>query len=489
MKKLAYLLMLLFSVVLFACENDDTPDTPEIEFPNDDSLGVYLSDFNDGNVPDGDTWVILDTIATTSDFAALNSHLKDGITLEFPNITSIPEMAFDSNTRKFKVHAPLATSIEWGAFSFCGGLSEVSFPSVTTIGFMAFEESGLTSIDLPNVTRIKSSTFSNSISLTEVSIPLATYFGNYAFAKCSALETIVLPSAVEIGEEVFSDCTALSYISLPSVTKIGSGAFLICDALSTLDLATASGVMLQELNTDLFKTYPSKTYNEGNITLNIGGENVFYVFGDNLTVGGNSYDFKEIYIDGVRSEEVEGVYLQDFITGTMITGSNWVILDRTPSNEDFAGLLNGLSNGISLEFPYLTSMPNAAFMNCKQRFSISCPRLLTLESGYYDSESDVYYGTFSGCSGLTDVSFISATNLGDYAFVGCSSLESIELSSYKSTILEVLGKDMFLNSAAPAESYQGNISLAIGTANSANISGNTLTIGDNSYTFKEITQQ
>ncbi|MBQ1199581.1 MAG: leucine-rich repeat protein, partial [Bacteroidaceae bacterium] len=44
------------------------------------------------------------------------------------------------------------TSIGWGAFSYCSGLTSVTIPnSVTSIGYSAFDScSGLTSVTIPN---------------------------------------------------------------------------------------------------------------------------------------------------------------------------------------------------------------------------------------------------------------------------------------------------------------------------------------------------
>lgn len=103
------------------------------------------------------------------------------------------------------------TSIGYGAFMGCKGVTSVTIPnSVTSIGRSAFSGcSGITSMDIPN-------------SVTSI--------GDQAFQSCSGLTSVAIPGSVtSIGEYAFSGCTGLTSVSIPySVTSIGSGAFKGC---------------------------------------------------------------------------------------------------------------------------------------------------------------------------------------------------------------------------------------------------------------------
>ena len=104
------------------------------------------------------------------------------------------------------------TSIGYGAFMGCKGVTSVTIPnSVTSIGKSAFSDcSGITSVAIPN-------------SVTSI--------GDRAFSGCSGLTSVAIPNSVtSIGSGAFEGCTGLTSVTIPnSVTSIGSGAFYDCN--------------------------------------------------------------------------------------------------------------------------------------------------------------------------------------------------------------------------------------------------------------------
>ena len=130
------------------------------------------------------------------------------------------------------------TSIDYGVFSGCSGLTSVSIPEgVTSIGIYAFSGcSGLTSVTIPEgVTSIGDCDFSGCSGLTSITIPNSvTRIGNQTFEGCSKLTSVTIPEGVtSIDYGVFYDCSSLTSVSIPEgVTSIGDRAFGGCDAIT-----------------------------------------------------------------------------------------------------------------------------------------------------------------------------------------------------------------------------------------------------------------
>jgi hypothetical protein len=127
---------------------------------------------------------------------------------------TIPNVATDSSTGT----SYTVVSIVDEGFSFCTGLTSVSFPaSLTSIGSgTLYNCSSLTSVNLSNtsLTSIGSGTFGFCTGLTSVSFPaFLTSIGSGAFAFCSGLTSVSFPA---------------------SLTSIGGQAFLNCNILKTL---------------------------------------------------------------------------------------------------------------------------------------------------------------------------------------------------------------------------------------------------------------
>ena len=177
------------------------------------------------------------------------------------NIRGIAESAF-YNCEELTGNLTIpnsVTSIDYGVFSGCSGLTSVTIPnSITSIGGEAFYGcSGLTSVyytgDVAgwcrisfgenggNPVRYAHNLYINNELLTNLIIPeTITKINDYAFSGCSGLTgTLTIPESVtSIGESAFSGCSGLTgTLTIPeSVTSIGVSAFLGCSGLTSVTI-------------------------------------------------------------------------------------------------------------------------------------------------------------------------------------------------------------------------------------------------------------
>ena len=259
------------------------------------------------------------------------------------------------------------TSISYGAFLGCTGLTSVTIPdSVTSIGYGAFYGcTGLTSVTIPDsVTSIGYGAFYGCTGLTNVTIPDSmTSIDSYTFNGCTGLTNVTIPDSVtSIGGGAFYGCTGLTSVTIPdSVTNIGSYAFRGCTGLTSI-------------------TIPDSVTSIDD-----------YAFADctglaSITVssGNKNYDSRN--------------------------NCNGII--ETATNK----LISGCKN---TDIPdSVTSIGDNAFCGCTGLTSITIP----------DSVTNIGIFTFTDCTGLTSVTIPdSVTNIGDWAFCGCTGLVSITI--------------------------------------------------------------
>ena len=153
---------------------------------------------------------------------------------EGSQLESIGTSAFESCTSLAQL--PLATnanlaSIGARAFYGCGKLSDVSFPSATTIiaEQMFYGCSSLKSFSVPaTVASIGAESFRNCSKLATVIV-----LGDLARETTTTLDDSAL---VSIGASAFKDCKALERVDIPiTVASIDTEAFQNCSALETVD--------------------------------------------------------------------------------------------------------------------------------------------------------------------------------------------------------------------------------------------------------------
>jgi len=394
------------------------------------------------------------------------------------------------------------TSIGWGAFEGCSGLTSVTIPnSVTSIEQYAFNGcdnietltyntnaigslfSGKTSLKTVNigdsVTSIGSSAFSGCSSLTSVTIPNSvTSIGSSAFSGCCGLTEINVESAntnytsensvlfnkdkttlicypagktettynipnsvTSIGEKAFYNCSSLTSITIPnSVTSIGLSAFGGCSSLEKAEFASLASYLR-------IQYYYGYDYDYD------------YEQHYNISYYSNPLRYAHhIYING---EEVTELVIPDSVTtipSYAFYGCSGLTSVTIPNSVTSigSGAFCGCSGLTSVTIPNsVTSIGSSAFSGCNNIETLTyntnaigsafsgISSLKTVNIG--DSVTSIGSSAFSGCSGLTSVTIPdSVTTIGDYAFRDCSGLTSVTIPNSVTSI----GSSAFRNGSS-----------------------------------------
>ena len=294
------------------------------------------------------------------------------------SVTSIDNSAFSGCSSLESVTIPNSvTSIGYGAFSDCSSLASVTISnSMTSIGNCAFKNCGLTSVTIPNsVTSIWYEAFSGCSSLQSVTIPNSvTSIGDYAFRDCRSLESVTIPNSVtSIGSYAFSGCSNLQSVTIPnSVTSIGESAFRDCGNLQSIII-------------------PNSVTSIGDQTFN-GCDNL-----QSVTIPNSVTSIGDVAFGSCLS-------LQSITIPNSVTHIGYAAFGSCLSLQSIT-----IPNSV-------TSIGRAAFRSCGSLTSVNIPNSVT----------SIGDNAFSGCSSLQSVTIPnSVTSIGAGAFSGCNGLTSI----------------------------------------------------------------
>ncbi len=113
------------------------------------------------------------------------------------------------------------TSLASGVFAGINNIGEWDLSRYTSVGAYAFAGSGITKVNLGNMTELPDGIFSGCIGLTEVTgTDSLTSVGKYAFASCLGLKSLSLPNVLTVDAYAFNTA-ALTTLDAPKVTSIG----------------------------------------------------------------------------------------------------------------------------------------------------------------------------------------------------------------------------------------------------------------------------
>ena len=283
-------------------------------------------------------------------------------------------------------------------------------------------------------------TYRNTIS-GEVTIPgnvkysevvyTVTEIESYAFERCRELTSVSIPASVtKIGSGAFWDCSNLAtYSGGSGVTVIEGSAFQGCSSLKSFTIP--SGVTVIEAN----------TFKKSGLTSITIPANVTRICLDAFEQCGDLQSFAiPANLTDIYYNPFSGCGKLSVIT--VDEGNpNYKAVDGVLFSKDDKRLIaypNG-KEGTTYTIPAsVTEIGDYAFSGCSGLTSVTIPASVTIIGSY----------AFSGCSGLTSVTIpVGVTEIRGNAFSGCSGLTSVTIyaknqRSYYSDVFESTHADL-----------------------------------------------
>lgn len=317
-------------------------------------------------------------------------------TLIMPNsIVDIAKGAFKHSIIKRVVFSNQIKVISEESFYDCRSLQSVVLPvELKAIGISAFSGcESLQSVDFPDDLRyIGASAFSKCISLQGVDLPDGLrYIGSDAFHRCASLQSVDLPDGLRyIGSNTFNGCTLLQNVDLPDgLLYIEREAFYGCTSLQSVDLPDG----LRYMGSGAFSGCASLQ----SVALPDGLRHI----------GSSAFS---------GCESLQNVDLPDGLWYMGVSAFSGCASLRSVDLSDGLVCING-----------------GCFDGCTSL------RSATLSTGLV-GDHPLSHAIFSGCASLQSVKFRansrnsgvnskkrSLNRIGDYMFLGCKSIESIEI--------------------------------------------------------------
>ena len=328
------------------------------------------------------------------------------------------------NLKKFKIPRGV-TSIDSWAFENCSSLSSVKIPSsVESIGVAAFRDcTSLTSVTIPSsVTSIGDKAFWGCSSLTSIEVdknnPNYCSIDGVLFTKDQKTlifcplgkKAFSIPSGfTSIGDKAFWGCSSLSSVEIPpSVTSIGKGAFEGCSSLSSLVIP--EGVTRIEDHT--FRRCSSLM----SLAIPSSVTSIGTGFGDSA--------FKDFSF-------LSSIKIPSSVTSIRFWGFGVM---NSIGYRAFEGCSSLTKIEVAADNPNYCSIDGALFTKDKKTL-LAYPAGRKGKYTLPDSVTGIGDGAFNGCSSLDSLEIpICLTDIGRNAFEGCSSLKSFEIPDCVSEI-------------------------------------------------------
>lgn len=171
--------------------------------------------------------------------------------IDLPKVTSLGKYCFahydgtenhnSSNEYLRRINAPNTTYVDEYAFVLCLKLSDITMPSLKTIGIRSFGGCAVKELSLVEATDVGEGAFTQT-GLERITLGKVSDIPKECFYDCNSLSQVDAPNLTKVGEDAFSDCELLEQIDIENVTDAGRDAFYYCRKLSEVpDNATTIG--------------------------------------------------------------------------------------------------------------------------------------------------------------------------------------------------------------------------------------------------------
>ena len=382
------------------------------------------------------------SVANCSQFTQVNLVDNNGNVTEdkLPSsITSIPNIAF-KDTKIKNLIMPNVVNMGDSAFIKCDSLKSVSFGNnLASIGNFAFKGcTNLKKVNISNLAAWCNISFGNS-----ESNPL--YFAHDLYLNNTKITALTIPNGVtSIGSNAFCYCTGLTSVTIPSsVTGIEETAFEGCINMDSVRINSNAIVSKNYTGSPYLKDIfgiQVKKYTIGNNVTSI-GESAFkgcsaltsVTIPNSVTsIGNNAFKGCYALISVIIPNSVTNIGRSAFENCSALTS---VTIGNSVTNIGNSAFFN-CSALTSVTIPNsVTSIGNNAFKGCYALNSVIIPNSVT------NIGSEAFYN----CSALGSISIPnSVTNIDDYTFSKCYSLSSVDLG----TSVKSIGEYAFSNCSA-----------------------------------------